>query len=135
MVYNVELQYAANDNSTVFKIFAADYISSDNSGGKVFVSKHLDPNESAVKTSFVLDQQVDSLFIVLETKDEKVQIGRVNIRTEEYVYNDTLLLYAIMIVFTAVLLYLANSDNARIKGFELDNNRPFFTCHWFLAIS
>ena len=121
MVYNVELQYAANDNSTVFKIFAADYISSDNSGGKVFVSKHLDPNESAVKTSFVLDQQVDSLFIVLETKDEKVQIGRVNIRTEEYVYNDTLLLYAIMIAFTAVLLYLANSGSARIKGFELDN--------------
>jgi len=36
------------------------------------------------------------------------------------------------------VLYLIHSNlgsSSACQGFELDNNRPFFTCHWFLAIS
>jgi len=117
ITYNVEIQYAANDDTTVFRIFAADYISPDNSGGKVFVKENLDPMQPAFKTSFVLDQDVDSLFIVLETKDENIQIGRINVTTDNYLYRDTYMLYAIVIVCMLVILYLLNYDGVKTKGF------------------
>ena len=118
ITYNVEIQYAANDDTTVLKIFAADYISPDNSGGKVFVKENLDPMQPEFKTSFVLNQDVDSLFIVLETKDEDLQIGRLNVTTDNYVYNDMYMLYVAVIACMLAVLYVLNSHNGKTKGFN-----------------
>ena len=107
--YSVELQYAASDDTTVFKIFAADYISPDNSGGKIFVNKTLNPAESAYRTSFTLDQTVDNLFITIEGNDPYLTIGRVNIRSNEAVFTDTYFLCCMIFVLAVIMVAALNS--------------------------
>ncbi len=138
VTYNVELQYAANDDSTVFKIFAADYISPDNSGGKVFVSESLDPQQSALKTSFELDQNVDTVFVLLETKDEDLQIGRVNVKSEDKVFSDTTLMMWLMAFLSFVMLIIINlktKDNHYSIGQYIVNEEQVKTVMILLGIA
>ena len=120
--YFVELQYSAADESSVFKIFAADYISQDNSGGKVFVNHAIDMHDSAYKTSFVLDQAVDSVFVTVETTDPAFQLGRVNLRSGEYVYEDTWFLIGITLLLTVALFFVLNGK-FRSQGTEILGGR------------
>ena len=120
-IYDVELQYAAQDNSTVFKVYATDYISEDNSGGKIFVNERLDPSNSAVKTSFVLDQNIDSLYISLETDDENFHIGRINLRSTERVFSDTKYIILLIVAFSLGVIIFINRKNSNLT-FEFNNN-------------
>lgn len=106
--YKLDAQYSAKNDTTIFKVFAADYISADNSGGKVFVKERLNPENSAISTSFVLDQSVDSLFITFETEDENFSIGHVNMNSNKAVFTDTYVMMVIVLFLSALLLFFIN---------------------------
>ena len=117
--YDVEIQYAGSDRSTVFKVFAADYISSDNSGGKVLINQDLSADRSSLKISFDLDQNVDSLFINFETADDRFQLGRINIRSETPVFNDRFFLAACVFMAAVISVFLLNISFSRAKGLQI----------------
>ncbi len=111
--YNVELQYHAQDDSTVFKIYATDYVSSDNSGGRVLYSENLDKNDGMIKASIELDQTVDSVFISVETKDESFLLGRVNLSSVAPIYNDRFLYCAATILIAIAFFLMINSKEGK----------------------
>ncbi len=107
--YSVEVQYLSNDDSTILSIYSTDYTSLDNSGGKVFVYEDLPQNKSSLKHTFNLDQKVDSIFITIQTQDENFQIGRMNIYSEQIIYNDTFLYCFLTILLAAIWFFAINA--------------------------
>ncbi len=106
--YEVELQYAASDNITNFKIYAGDYVSSDNSGPKIFINENLSKDDSSLRAEFVLDQPIDNLYIVFETVDPAFTIGRVTMASNNYIYTDTFFYIFITILFAITLFIIIN---------------------------
>lgn len=135
--YRVELQYRCSDDSTRFKIFASDYISRDNSGGKILLSETLDPNKTAVVTSIKLDQHCDSVTVLIETKDDSLEIGRFNMSSTTYIWTDTYFFIALTVFCRAVVIYTLNAKKLNVQGFELNGETvsPRNTVFLFIAVT
>lgn len=118
--YTVELQYAANDETSVFKIFAPDYVSEDNSGGKIFINEKINNNDSQIITKFSLDQKIDSLYITVETKDDNFRIGRVNLNNENITFNDSYFLCFVTIISAIIIFILYNKEQFKILPISLN---------------
>ena len=118
--YRVELQYRCSDDSTRFKIFASDYISEDNSGGKILLKETLDPNKTAVVTSIKLDQPCDSVTVLIETKDNDLQIGRFNMSSAGYIWTDTYFLIALTVLCRAAVIYILNAKKLNVQVGEIN---------------
>lgn len=114
--YRMEISYAAQDSSTVLRVFASDYYASDNTAGKVFVRQQLDPAQSVIRLEFTLDQKVDSMFFTFETSDESFVCGRWDVASTTPVWTDRYLYAACLFVLGLVLLVALNRNAARTKG-------------------
>ena len=123
-IYTIDLNYSANDSTTVFKVFASDYISDDNSGGMVFINENLNPERSVINTHFVLDQPVDSLFITFETKDEKFSVNHLSMKSDKTIFKDTYILMLIVFVVSVVLLFFFNKKYLNSDEFYI-NEKAF----------
>ena len=113
--YEMELSYVAQQQGSVIKVFASDYVSPNNSGGKIFVNTEIDPEQDVIDASFSLDQQVDSFFLTIETKDSALSFGRWNLRSTQLVWNDRYLFCLFALVGAAVALWLLNSERTRVR--------------------
>lgn len=135
--YRVELQYRCSDDSTRFKIFASDYISEDNSGGKILLNETLDPNKTAVVTSIKLDQPCDSVTVLIETKDNNLQIGRFNMSSATYIWTDTYFFIALTVLCRAVVIYILNAKKLNVQGIEINGETvpPRNTVILFVAVA
>ena len=113
--YEMELSYSAADESSVVKVYASDYVSSDNSGGKIFVNQALDPQQDLLRLQFSLDQQVDSLFLTIETTDSSMTFGRWNLRSTGLIWNDRYFFCLLLLFGAAAALWLINSRRSRLR--------------------
>ena len=102
--------YTANDDTTVLKIFASDYTSPDNSGGKILIYEKLNAEEGYLKTTFELDQDVHSVYILAETKDSNFNVNSMLIESWDTVCNDTYF-YMALTILCALLLFVAMNMN------------------------
>ncbi len=108
--YDLGFGYTANDNSTVLKIFASDYVSEDNSGGKILLYETLSPEQGYLKATIELDQDVHSVYILAETTDSDFTINSMLLESWDTVCTDTYF-YMALTVFCALLLFVAMNMN------------------------
>lgn len=136
--YDVGLQYAGQTEGAVLKLYSSDYVSPDNSGGKVFVSQELDPGSTYQRATFELDQNVNSLYILLETTDPSFSPERLLLESWEPVYTDRYLYCGATIALAFALLMLLNWKKPGVRPFALgqmesDERKTMLTFVFFFA--
>ncbi len=117
--YHVELQYTGQTEGTILKLFSSDYVSPDNSGGKILVSEELDPGSTYKYVSFDLDQDVNSLYILLETTDPSFAPLSFLLESEAPVYTDRYFYCGVTIALSFALLVLLNWKKPHVRPFAL----------------
>lgn len=121
--YDIGFQYSATDDSTVLKVFSSDYVSKDNSGGKVLLQEPLDPSTTYFKGTFELDQDINSLYIFVETKDQEFTPERVLLESWTPVCTDRYFYCAITMVAAVGIFVLLNYKKAAISPCSLQEHQ------------
>ncbi len=113
--YNTNFLYAAVDESSVLKVFATDYTNATNSPGKMLFYQEFDPANTTLNFDFTLDQNVDSVFFVIETTDENFLVDQVQINGSNYIYTDTIFYCIVTILIAIMFLCIINYKGNKIK--------------------
>ena len=113
--YDLGFGYNANDNSTVLKIFSSDYTSEDNSGGKILLYENLNPDDVYLKTTIELDQDVHSVYILVETLDENFSLNSLLLESWNPVCTDRYFFMALTILCAALVFVAMNMNWAKIQ--------------------
>lgn len=112
--YDIGLLYYEADDDTVLKIFSSDYTSPDNSGGKVLVYQMLDPEQNYATAQFELDQDVDSVYVLVETNAPDFSIGYLHMASFGGVCTDTAFYCVVTVLCALVLFWLMNGRFAAV---------------------
>lgn len=121
--YDVEFLYTGADEQTVLKMYASDYVSEDNSGGRVLILEKLDPAAEAFKGSFVLDQDANSVYISVETNAQDFAVGILRMKSQDKVCADTAFYCAAAVLCAVVLFWLSNASFGKIAPAEVLGRR------------
>ncbi len=117
--YDLGLQYAAQTEGSVLKVFSSDYVSADNSGGKILFQQTLDPTSTYLKATFELDQDVHSVYIFVETTDESFALERMLLESWTPVCTDRYFYCAATLVAAAFVMVLMNWKHPQVKPASL----------------
>lgn len=112
--YDAGLLYAGADENTVLKIFSSDHSSPDNSGGRVLAYQPLDPAQVYCRVDFALQEDIDSLYIEIETNAPDFAIENLHMASAGAVCNDTALYCALTVLCALALFWLLNARFARL---------------------
>ena len=106
--YRLSYEYHTTSQDTVLRIFASDYTSSDNSGGKLLLQQALDPSETILRGAFALDQDVDSVYVMVLNPDASFQMRGLSLESEAPIWTDTYFYCAVTVLCALLLFALLN---------------------------
>ena len=106
--YDAGIVYDGADSETVLKIYSSDYTSPDNSGGKVLVYEKLDPEQNYIQVRFDLDQDVNSVYVLIETNAPDFSVSHLHMASFGRVWTDTAFYCILTVLCALVLFWLVN---------------------------
>ena len=117
--YDLGLQYSAEEPGAVLKVFSSDYVCEDGKCGKIFLQQELDPDETYLKVSFEVDQDVHSLYILIETADENFSPESILMESWNPVCTDRYIYCGITLLAAALLFFLCNRKTTSVQPAQL----------------
>ena len=103
----------------MLKVFSSDYVCEDGKCGKIFLQQELDPDETYLKASFEVDQDVHSLYILIETADENFLPESILMESWSPVCTDRHIYCGITLLAAALLFFLCNRKTTAIQPARL----------------
>lgn len=112
--YDLGLSYSDADDATFLKVFSSDYTAADNTGGKVLLYQPLDPQQTYCKATFTLDQDVGSLYVLVETRAPDFAVNYLHMASFARSCTDMFFYCALTLLCALVLFWLRNARFARV---------------------
>ncbi len=120
--YQFLLAYTTNDDSSIIKIFATDYVSRDNSGGAVLYTAPLNQSETGHTASFNLDMDVDNVFISVETRDDSFELYEFELGSYNVIYSDSIIFSILIFIVGVFIFILVNLKKSPISAGEFNGD-------------
>lgn len=112
--YDLGLSYTGADDATFLKVFSSDYTAADNTGGRVLLYQQLDPQQTYCKAVFTLDQDVSSLYVLVETRAPEFAVSYLHMASFARIYTDIVFFCVLTLLCALVLFWLRNGCFTRV---------------------
>lgn len=113
--YDLAFSYAGAQDTTILKVYSSDYISEDNSGGKVLFQAELSPGEYYCSGVVELDQDVNSVYVMVETRAEGFEIGYFRLESWGTLYNDRVFYCVVLSLLVFAVIWISNTTAAWVR--------------------
>ncbi len=122
--YDFDFQYATEFDNCNFVISSKNMLNSDNKNNITIYSQALNPQESELKASFTINQNVDDVTIaVVPAKGSDFAVGRLTVTSEDVVMNDAFIFIFLYFIVYLILIYIVFTKKEFTKPTLLYNTQ------------